>query len=45
MRHFTIRFDSSIRLMEATNRLVDVEKRPDGYLVQDPAGLAILLTS
>ena len=44
MRHFTIRFDSPSRLNEATKGLVDVEGRPDGYLVHDPA-IAILLTS
>jgi catechol 2,3-dioxygenase len=45
MRHFTIRFDSSSRLKEATKRLVDIEGRQDGYLVHDPAGIAILLTA
>jgi len=45
MRHFTIRYDTRERLDAIVSRLTDVESRPDGHLVHDPAGNAVLLTS
>jgi catechol 2,3-dioxygenase len=45
LRHFTIRFDSPERLQAALKRVDGATPHPDGRLVRDPAGNAIVLTS
>jgi len=45
LRHFTIRFDTSERLQDALDRVGSAEPHPDGHLVRDPAGNAMVLTS
>jgi catechol 2,3-dioxygenase len=45
LRHFTIRFDTPERLQNTLQRLSGVEPHPDGPLVRDPAGNAMVLTS
>ncbi len=45
LRHFTIRFDTSERLQDALDRVASAEPHPDGHLVRDPAGNAMVLTS
>jgi catechol 2,3-dioxygenase len=45
LRHFTIRYDSPERLATALARVRDVRPHPDGHLVRDPAGNAIVLTA
>ena len=45
LRHFTIRFDSPERLQAALRRVGGGEPHPDGQLVRDPAGNAMVLTA
>ena len=45
LRHFTIRFDSVERLDAALGRVGDATSHPEGHLVHDPAGNAIVLTA
>jgi catechol 2,3-dioxygenase len=45
LRHFTIRFDSPERLRAALARVESAMPHPDGQLVRDPAGNAIVLTA
>jgi catechol 2,3-dioxygenase len=45
LRHFTIRFDTSDRLHGALDRVGGAAAHPDGHLVHDPAGNAMVLTS
>src|SRR3954452_10305184 len=45
LRHFTIRFDSPERLQGTLERVENATAHPDGRLVHDPSGNAILLTS
>jgi catechol 2,3-dioxygenase len=45
LRHFTIRFDTPERLKAALVRVGSAEAHPDGHLVRDPAGNAMVLTS
>ena len=45
LRHFTIRFDSPERLRTALARVDSAKPHPDGQLVRDPAGNAIVLTA
>jgi catechol 2,3-dioxygenase len=45
LRHFTIRFDSPERLQAALSRVDGAAPRPDGHLVRDPAGNAMVLTT
>ncbi len=45
LRHFTIRFDSPERLQAALDRVGGAEPHPDGHLVRDPAGNAMVLTA
>ena len=44
LRHFTIRYDTPERLQTALNRVDAAEAHPDGILVRDPAGNAMVLT-
>ncbi len=44
LRHFTIRYDSAERL-QAALRQVGGTPHPDGHLVRDPAGNAMVLTA
>jgi catechol 2,3-dioxygenase len=45
LRHFTVVYDSAKRLESVAALIAEAQKRPDGYLVQDPAGNAVLLTT
>ncbi len=45
LRHFTIRFDSVERLEAALGRIGVATVHPEGHLVHDPAGNAIVLTA
>jgi len=45
LRHFTIRFDTPERLQAALERIDGATPHPDGHLVHDPAGNAMVLTS
>src|SRR4051794_17331905 len=45
LRHFTIRFDSPERLQGTLERVGSATSHPDGRLVHDPSGNAIVLTS
>ena len=45
LRHFTIRYDSSERLQSVLDRARGVVPHPDGHLVHDPSGNAIVLTA
>jgi catechol 2,3-dioxygenase len=45
LRHFTIRYDTPERLEAALERVSLATTHPDGHLVHDPAGNAMVLTS
>ena len=45
LRHFTIRFDSVERLEAVLDRAGAAASHPEGHLVHDPAGNAIVLTA
>ena len=45
LRHFTIRYDSPQRLGAALDRVSHAEPHPEGHLVRDPAGNAMVLTA
>ncbi len=45
LRHFTIRFDTPQRLQAALERVGRATPHPDGHLVRDPAGNAMVLAS
>ncbi len=45
LRHFTIRFDTPERLHAVLERVNGAVAHPDGHLVRDPAGNAIVLTT
>ncbi len=45
LRHFTIRFDSRERLQAALTRVGAAKPHPDGHLVRDASGNAMVLTS
>ena len=45
LRHFTIRFDTPERLQAALGRIDEATPHPDGHLVRDPAGNAMVLTT
>jgi catechol 2,3-dioxygenase len=45
LRHFTIRYDTPERLEAALERVPLATTHPDGHLVHDPAGNAMVLTS
>jgi catechol 2,3-dioxygenase len=45
LRHFAIRYDSTERLEAVLGRVGDVAPHPEGHLVHDPAGNAIVLTA
>jgi catechol 2,3-dioxygenase len=45
LRHFTIRYDSAQRLEAALARVDRSEPHPEGRLLHDPAGNAIVLTA
>jgi catechol 2,3-dioxygenase len=45
LRHFTIRFDTPERLHDALARVDSATPHPDGHLVHDPSGNAMILTS
>ena len=45
LRHFTIRFDTPERLQATLERVTGTTAHADGYLVRDPAGNAMVLTS
>jgi catechol 2,3-dioxygenase len=45
LRHFTVRFDSTERLEAVLGRVGDATAHPEGHLVHDPAGNAIVLTA
>jgi catechol 2,3-dioxygenase len=45
LRHFTIRFDTPERLKAVLGRIDGATPHPDGHLVHDPAGNAMILTS
>ena len=44
LRYYTIRYDTPERLQTALDRISAVEAHPDGHLVHDPAGNAIVLS-
>jgi catechol 2,3-dioxygenase len=45
LRHFTIRFDTPERLEAVLKRVRGAEQHPDGHLVRDPAGNAMVLAT
>ena len=45
LRHFTVRFDSVERLEAVLGRVGSTTEHPEGHLVHDPAGNAIVLTA
>jgi catechol 2,3-dioxygenase len=45
LRHFTVRFDTPERLHAVLERVNGAVAHPDGHLVRDPAGNAIVLTN
>jgi catechol 2,3-dioxygenase len=45
LRRFTIRYDSRRRLEAALDRVTTAEQHPEGHLVRDPSGNAMVLTA
>ena len=45
LRHFTIRYDTPARLQAALERVHGATPHPDGHLVHDPAGNAMVLST
>ena len=45
LRHFTVRFDTEERLGEVLGRVEQTASHPDGNLVRDPFGNAMVMTS